>query len=171
MSRPCPWYGPQRSARHSGTCPRRAGQCRTQASSTPAAPGATSSATRASSRRRTPYPAARRTRASSLTRGRSGSQSSRVRSASFGSPLLRLGFHVLEQRVHHFLLVALQLLQHRIEAFEVRFPDAPVALDPIGCLGERPRLEFAGPALPLAAARNQTGSLEHLQMLGDRRLA
>src|SRR2546422_9913846 len=168
MSRPCPWYGPRRSATHSVTCRRPAGQSRTQASSTPADPGAISLATRASSRRRTPYPAARRTRASSLPRGRSGSQSSWLRSASFGSPLLR--FHVLEQRVHCLLLLALQLLQHRIEACEVRLPDAAVALDPIGRLGERPRLELAGPALRLAATGDQAGSLEHLEVLGDRRL-
>src|SRR6266566_212935 len=170
MSRPCPWYVPRRSATHSGTCRRPAGQSRTPASSTPADPGAIALATRASSRRRTPYPAARRTRASSLPRGRSGWQSSWLRSASFGSPLLRLGFHVLEQRVHCLLLLALQLLQHRIEACEVRLPDAAVALDPIGRLGERPRLEFAGPALRLAAAGDQAGSLEDLEMLRDRGL-
>src|SRR2546426_5540675 len=170
MSRPCPWYGPRRSATHSGTCRRPAGQSRRQASSTPADPGATALATRASSRHRTPYPAARRTRASSLPRGRSGWQSSWLRSASFGSPLLRLGFHVLEQRVHCLLLLALQLLQHRIEACEVRFPDAAVALDPIGRLGERPRLELAGPALRLAATGDQAGSLEHLVGVGGRPL-
>src|SRR3989442_13082523 len=159
MSRPCPWYGPRRSATHSGTCRRPAGQSRRQASSTAGGPGATALATRASSRHRTPFPAARRTRASSLPRGRSGWQSSWLRSASFGSPLLRLGFHVLEQRVHCLLLLALQLLQHRIEACEVRLPDAAVALDPIGRIGERPRLEVSGAALRRAAAGGHARSV------------
>ena len=47
----------------------------------------------------------------------------------------------------------------------------PVALEPCGRGGERLRLEPARPPLGVAAARDQPGALEDLEMLGDRRLA
>jgi len=41
-------------------------------------------------------------------------------------------------------------------------------LEPVGGILQRTSLEPAGPPLRLAASRNKTGVLEHLEMLGDR---
>src|SRR5947207_14851574 len=48
---------------------------------------------------------------------------------------------------------------------------APIALGPVRHLPQRPRLEPARPRLRPAAADDEPGTLEHLQMLRDRRLA
>jgi len=44
-------------------------------------------------------------------------------------------------------------------------------LDPVGRDVEAVGLEPARPELPVAAARDEAGALEHLQVLGDRRQA
>lgn len=55
--------------------------------------------------------------------------------------------------------------EQRVEATLVAFPDLPVLLEPRRGLSERGDLEPAGPALPGAAARDQSGSLEHPEVL------
>ena len=68
-------------------------------------------------------------------------------------------------------LLRLQLVQQGVEALEAPLPELAVALEPVGGLGERLGLEPARPPLRVAAARNQPGALEHLEVLGDRGLA
>src|SRR5260221_9991894 len=68
-------------------------------------------------------------------------------------------------------LLGLQLFKIVVEAAEARLPELAVVSDPFGDRLQPLRLQAAGPALRLARARDQTGALEHLEMLGDRRLA
>ena len=44
---------------------------------------------------------------------------------------------------------------------------AAILSDPVGDILERSRLEPAGAPLRLAAARDEAGTLQHLEMLGD----
>ena len=67
-----------------------------------------------------------------------------------------------------FLLLCLQGLKIAIQAVETLFPELAVLLDKIGGLVQRRRIELAGPPLRLAAARDQAGALQHLEVLGDR---
>src|ERR1700681_2453756 len=64
-------------------------------------------------------------------------------------------------------LLSLQLAKIGIEAFEAVLPVAAIALGPFRHVLERGCLQAGGPGLGLAAAGNEAGSLEHLQMLGD----
>src|SRR5919112_249297 len=63
------------------------------------------------------------------------------------------------------------LLQVVVQTIEAFFPETTVTLHPVGGLLQRPRLEPARPRLRHATARDQTGPLEHLQVLGDARKA
>ena len=74
-------------------------------------------------------------------------------------------------RVDGSLLLVLELLEQGVEPFVIPFPDPTVALDPIGRLGQRPRLQAPRPALRLAAAGNQPGALQDLEVLRDGGLA
>src|SRR5436305_1344827 len=65
-----------------------------------------------------------------------------------------------------FLLFLFQLAQVFVQAVETLFPEFAVVLDPVGDLFERRRLEVAGTPLRVAAAGDEAGALEHLQMLG-----
>ena len=58
-----------------------------------------------------------------------------------------------------------------VEAVEAAFPELPVVLQPVRGVLERLGLQPARPPLCVASARNQSGVLEHLQVLGDRRQA
>src|SRR6059036_1063332 len=66
-----------------------------------------------------------------------------------------------------FLLLSLQLGQIRLQAIEALLPETAIVLQPAGGVLKRTRLEPAGPPLRLATARDQTGSLQHLEVLGD----
>src|SRR5690349_25030667 len=57
---------------------------------------------------------------------------------------------------------------HLVEAL---FPEAPINRHPVIDGLQAIRLELARPPLCLAAARNKTGALEHLEMPRDRRQA
>src|SRR5579863_4432773 len=65
------------------------------------------------------------------------------------------------------LLLVLEIAQIILEPIESLLPEAPVMLDPIGNVLKRTRGETARTPLRLAAARDQTCALQHLQMLRD----
>ena len=67
-------------------------------------------------------------------------------------------------------LLGLQLFEQGVEALVIALPELAVALQPLGCFRERLRLELSRPPLRVTAARNQAGPLQHLEVLGDRRL-
>ena len=67
--------------------------------------------------------------------------------------------------------VGLHFLEQGVEALEARLEQRAVVLQPAGGVGQRLGLEPAGAALGVAAARDQAGALQHLEMLGDRGLA
>src|SRR5712691_1194195 len=52
-----------------------------------------------------------------------------------------------------------------VEAVEVRFPEIAIVLHPVGNLLQRRRLQSARPPLRSAAAGDEAGALEHLQVL------
>src|SRR5262245_31333397 len=66
---------------------------------------------------------------------------------------------------------ALHLLEKSVETCEVRLPDRPVLLEPRARLSERLPFETAWPPLSVLPNTDQSRPLEHLQVLGDRRLA
>jgi len=57
--------------------------------------------------------------------------------------------------------------QHGVEAAVPLLGLPPVALDPLRHQVEHLRFEVHGPSLGVAAAADQTGVLEHLEVLGD----
>src|SRR5262249_37774912 len=65
------------------------------------------------------------------------------------------------------LLRRLQLLQIEIEAIEALVPEAAIAFEPAVDVLERSRFDPARPPLRFAAAHDQAGALQHLEMLGD----
>src|SRR6516165_5949896 len=64
-------------------------------------------------------------------------------------------------------LRALQVAEIVVEAIKAVIPKMPVLLEPLGSVLERPGSNPAGPPLGLAAAPDQPGPLQHLQVLGD----
>src|SRR6516165_11597849 len=68
-------------------------------------------------------------------------------------------------------LPALQFAEILVEAIKAVVPETAVVLEPLGGVLERPRLEPAGPPLRLAAACDQPGAFQHLQVLRDGRKA
>src|ERR1700682_6129743 len=64
-------------------------------------------------------------------------------------------------------LLRLQFVQIVVQAIQALLPMAAVIRNPIGDLLERCRLQTAGAPLGLAPARNQAGTLQHLEMLGN----
>src|SRR3989442_10127692 len=64
-----------------------------------------------------------------------------------------------------------ELLEQGIEALVVALPQPAVTFQPLGSLPQPLGLEAARPPLCVAAARNQAGALQYLQVLGNRRLA
>src|SRR5215472_18316734 len=69
------------------------------------------------------------------------------------------------------LLLSLQLLEVAVEAAEAALPVAAVAFRPLRHIAQRRRLQAARPRLTTPPAAHESRALEHLQMLGDRRLA
>jgi hypothetical protein len=63
--------------------------------------------------------------------------------------------------------LTLQLLQVVIQPIEALVPELAVPLHPIGDLVQRSRLQPARPPLCLSSLRDQPGSLQHLEVLGD----
>src|SRR5438034_11695492 len=80
-------------------------------------------------------------------------------------------FRRLSSMISRCLRFGLELVEQRIEAPVVPFPQTAIAFQPLGSFSEPLGLEAARPPLRVAAARNQAGALQHLQVLGDRRLA
>jgi len=70
-----------------------------------------------------------------------------------------LGWRAIERR-----------LEQGVEPLEVALPVPPVTFQPSGGFRERLGLEPSRPSLRLAAARNQSRALQHLEVLGDRGL-
>src|SRR6185436_13930317 len=68
------------------------------------------------------------------------------------------------------LLLRLQVFEQAVEALVGGLPEPAVALDPHVGLLQRRGVDAAGPALGVAAAADQARALQHLQVLGDRRL-
>ena len=66
--------------------------------------------------------------------------------------------------------MCLQFFKYGVQPLVVAFPNLPVALEPLSCLCERFRFETPRAALSVAATRDQTSALEHLQVLGNGRL-
>src|SRR2546422_5470345 len=69
------------------------------------------------------------------------------------------------------LRFGLELIEQRVEALVVPLPQPAVALQPLGGFPQALGLEAAGPPLRVAAARNQAGPLQDLQVLRDGGLA
>src|ERR1700737_5117354 len=69
------------------------------------------------------------------------------------------------------VLLRFQLAEVIVQAIEAFFPEMPVVFQPIGGILERTRSERTGSPLRLAAAFDQAGALQHLEVLGDRRKA
>jgi hypothetical protein len=65
-------------------------------------------------------------------------------------------------------LLSFDALDLLVEPLEPVAPDLAVPLDPIGRLFQWRHLETAGSPLCLAAASDQPGPLEHLEVLGNR---
>ena len=65
----------------------------------------------------------------------------------------------------------MQNTQIIVESIKPLFPKPAIFLQPAVGFLERPRIDFARPHLCIPAARNQTCTLEHLEMLGDGRQA
>src|SRR5262249_13091932 len=70
-----------------------------------------------------------------------------------------------------FLLLLLQFAQILVQTVETLLPEPPILLQPVAGVLERPGVEAAGPQLRLAAAGDQAGALQHLEVLGDGRQA
>src|SRR5262245_6170804 len=69
-----------------------------------------------------------------------------------------------------FPFPCLSRFEMSIEAIEAFLPQMAVGSDPLRDQSELTRLQPARPRLGRAAARDQPRPLQHLQMLGDRRL-
>src|ERR1700722_13164948 len=69
------------------------------------------------------------------------------------------------------LCIVLELFEQDVEAREVAFPPFAVTREPAACLRERFCFQAARPSLSVPATRNEPRALEHLEVLGDRRLA
>src|SRR5687767_13362446 len=67
--------------------------------------------------------------------------------------------------------VVLEVTEECVELLEALLPVRAVLADPLGDVAERLRAQAARPPLRLPSLLDQPGSLEHPQVLGDRRLA
>ena len=65
------------------------------------------------------------------------------------------------------LWLRLQDFEIVVEPIEALLPQAAIAFEPVVNAFQRGRFEPAGPPLRLAAARDQAGVFQHLEMLGD----
>src|SRR4051812_15875436 len=62
----------------------------------------------------------------------------------------------------------LRCLQALVEAIEALLPEGTVLLEPLGSLAEPVAVQARRPQLSRAPACDQSGPLEHLEVLGDR---
>src|SRR5690242_2997440 len=65
-------------------------------------------------------------------------------------------------------LLGLQLGKVILQSVWPLLPQPAIALEPVVDIAQRVGLDAAGPPLRLAAAGDQAGALEHLEVLGDR---
>src|SRR5262245_20017977 len=72
-------------------------------------------------------------------------------------------------RATFLLPFLLQRLEVAVKPVEALLPVPAVALEPVVDLTQRSRLEAARTPLGLAAARDEAGALQDLEVLGDRR--
>lgn len=70
-----------------------------------------------------------------------------------------------------FSRLSLDIAEIIIQPVKPFFPEAPVMFEPICCILQRLCLEPARTPLSIAAAFNQAGVFQHIQMLGDGREA
>jgi hypothetical protein len=68
-------------------------------------------------------------------------------------------------------LAGLQLVEQGVEALEPALPEPAVVFEPFGGFRERPCLEPPRPSLRVAAAGDQAGAFQHLEVLRDGGLA
>src|SRR3954468_11461474 len=69
-----------------------------------------------------------------------------------------------------FPLLPFHRFQISVELVVPLFPELAVGLRPVGDVLDRLRPQPRRPALGVAPSGDQSGALEHLEMLGDRRL-
>src|SRR5262249_773478 len=69
-----------------------------------------------------------------------------------------------------FLLLGLHLIEQGIQALEGSLPELAVQFQPLRGLGQWGGFQFAPPALSILSSRDQSGALQHFEVLGDRRL-
>src|SRR5438105_3143242 len=107
-------------------------------------------------------------RGASMTRPKTSSRSA---AAGAGCPISILPRMVpsAASLVPSALCCGLDFLQVLVQPVEALFPEPAVVLDPLGGVLQRRRLQPARPPLRFAAARDQPGALQHLQMLRYRR--
>src|SRR6187402_15158 len=67
------------------------------------------------------------------------------------------------------LFLGLQFLQVFLQPIEALLPELAVLLHPVGGILQRCGLQLTRPPLRLLAPRDELGTLQHLQMLADRR--
>src|SRR5687768_13866666 len=99
-----------------------------------------------------------------------GASNTRVIAISRSLGVVISSFAALAIMALPFSLRRLELVEQRVEPLVVAFPDLPVVLEPLRRVRERLALDPRRPALRLAAARDEPGALEHLQVLRHRRL-
>src|SRR5579872_5275640 len=119
--------------------------------------------------RRTPVASGHRTRATSRSSARLASPTSSC--LRFSSVLLHPGFGSVTLALLGFgqLLQGLHAFEQTIEAIEALLPVLAVPLEPLVGLGERLGFEATGPALRVATARDESRTLQHLEVLRDGR--
>src|SRR5579864_3267673 len=66
-----------------------------------------------------------------------------------------------------FLLLQLQFVQILVQAVQTLLPDGTIAFHPVGYVFERLGLDPARAPLRLAPARDESGALQDLEVLGD----
>jgi hypothetical protein len=96
-------------------------------------------------------------------RGASKSRVNRI-STSDGVVTVKLSLFAVPLPIMSCLL-PFHFLKIGIQPVESLFPNVPVPLGPLGHVLERTRLEAAVPPLCLASAGDETGALEHAQVL------
>ena len=69
------------------------------------------------------------------------------------------------------VLLRLEFAQVVVQTIEALLPEPAIAIEPVVDVLEGGGLDPAGPPLRRAAARDQAGPLQHLEMLGDGREA
>src|SRR4051794_4229733 len=70
-------------------------------------------------------------------------------------------------KVQFISMSGLSATEASLHSLESALPEAPVAVDPLGGFPEGIAVDAGGPELCRAAARDQAGALEDLEVLGD----